>query len=137
MALLLICSLVYAQDPGPEYLCTHNDAIGFVLKEEKWTPGILTFRDNHDLIIRKNDDFQWAMVIANNDAAAPCVGNFDEEGFFSCSLEGVEFHFNKKSLRFQVYLRDGYVMGDDEFIRNNPALHPSLAIGTCTSSKKE
>lgn len=135
IVLMLSVSPICAEEEVLKYVCIPDDAVGFLLKEDKWISGRLAIAESSRPIIQKHDGTQWRMYGYIGDKS-PCSGVFDELGYFECHTDGAEFYFNRSSLRFQSYLRDGYVMGNDLYLRDKPELHPGLAIGTCTPVTK-
>lgn len=131
-AIQLSVSIAFATEEISGYLCIPEQVIGFTLEESKWTPRIFNVRENSGFVVKQLDNDYWYTAIADNDKPTPCRAKFDSRGFYECRFDGIGFYFSRESLRFQLYLRSGYVLAKDLLEHENSTITPSISIGVCS-----
>ena len=128
----LVTTLAYAEGSVSEYVCTHHKGVGFVLNGEDWSETIMRAKNSAKIIVSQNHNETWRMKLSETDKQfRECNVDNSNSEMITCVLDGIDFYFNNNSLRYQVYLRGGYIYGDDSFVRENPGFTPTISIGTC------
>lgn len=119
-------------DPS-SYLCVPDYATGFRLdRSGRWEPGQFGVRGKQFILGKRNERWFWTEVGPPDAKSEPCDG-FSEYGFAECKYSEGDVLFNRKTLRFQLVRRYGYVTSDlatDKEAQNAP---PYIMIGKCSA----
>jgi len=120
-----------ANDPG-SYICVPDYATGFRLdRSGKWEPSQFSVQGKKFLLGKKNDRWFWSAVGPQDVKQESCDG-FTEYGFAECKYSEGDVLFNRKTLRFQLLRRYGYVTSDVATDKEMNA-PPYVMIGKCSA----
>jgi hypothetical protein len=132
VAVVAAPALAADTNDASSYVCVPDYATGFRLdRSGKWEPGQFSVRGKQFLLGKRSERWFWTEV-GPLDARPESCDTFTD-GFAECKYSEGDVLFNRKTLRFQLVRRYGYVTSDvatDKEINNAP---PYIMIGKCSA----
>jgi len=118
-------------DPG-SYVCLSEHAIGFRLgRDGKWAPSQFSAQGKKYLLEKKGARWLWTEVGPPDARPESCDAFTD--GFAECKYSEGDVLFNRKTLRFQLVRRYGYVTSDVATDKESNNAPPYMMIGKCSA----
>lgn len=135
----ILSAPVIADESLESYLCIAEGHAGFSYDgtSKQWTAA--AYRSSEQYVLRKAksdekpnvDNIIPKWVVQQPGVEGPfatCTAEFDQSGYLDCG-KYLNFYFNRKSLRFTISTKLGYVVG--QHITDEGYLQPFVAVGHC------